>query len=324
VPLGGPIANTQIYILDDHGGVVPMGVPGELCIGGCALARGYLNRPQLTAEKFVIDPFTSRRGARLYRTGDVARYLSDGTIEYVGRADHQVKLRGYRIELGEIEAVLSRHPAVQESVVLCREDVPGEQTLVAYFVVGADSDEAPTVTDLRTFIGQELPEYMTPTDFVVLASLPLNANGKIDRLALPAPSYSRPDLKSRFIAPRTELEQDLAQIWADVLRRESVGVTDNFFELGGHSLLATQLASRIRTHLKVELPLRRLFEAPTIEGLARMIVASGSTGLAEIPAIKKRRRRDAEDLKERIAELSEEEIDRLLTNALPRTDAIND
>jgi amino acid adenylation domain-containing protein len=323
VPLGGPIANTQIHILDNYDALVPVGVPGELCIGGRPLARGYLNRPELTAEKFLPDPFSKRPGARLYHTGDVARHLPDGTIEYIGRSDHQVKLRGFRIELGEIEAVLSRHPGVQQSVILCREDVPGEQTLVAYIVGDVNGDSDPTVTELRAFVKRELPEYMCPSDFVTMPSLPINASGKIDRLALPAPSQIRPELGVRFISPRTVLERELAEIWTGVLRRENVGIGDNFFDLGGHSLLATQLVSRIRSRLNVELPLRQLFETPTIEGLARSIGARVVAAPLQGRTITKRNRRNAEKLKLSVEQLSEAEVDSLLTNIIPRTDRGN-
>ena len=312
VPLGGPNASTQIYILDSTGDLLPIGIPGELCIGGHALARCYLNRPDLTAEKFVPDPFSMRPGARIYRTGDLARFLTDGTIEYVGRFDHQIKLRGFRIELGEIEAALSRHPGVQQSVVLLREDVPGEQTLVAYFVGG---DTAPAVAVLRGLLSQALPEYMIPADFVALDSLPLNANGKIDRLALPQPNRDRSNLEVKFVPPHTELEKNLAEIWTAVLRRDLIGVRDNFFELGGHSLMATQLVARIRSQLNVDVPLRRLFEAPTIEGLAKIISVSGSS--ARLPTIKRRNRQAEKTLNHKIEELSEAEIDSMLMNVKP-------
>ncbi len=206
-------------------------------IGGAGVARGYLNRPELTAEKFIPDPFSAEPGARMYKTGDLARYRPDGNIEFLGRADHQVKIRGFRIELGEIEAALGQHPAVREAVVLAREDAPGEKRLVAYVVAGA---RAADDDDLRRFLKEKLPEYMVPAVFVLLDALPLMPNGKIDRRALPAPDRSRPELDKAFVAPRTPTEELLAEIWAQLLDIERVGVHDNFFDLGGHSLLATQ------------------------------------------------------------------------------------
>ena len=226
------------------------------------MARGYLNRPELTKERFLDDPFSSRSGARLYKTGDLARYLPDGNIEFLGRGDQQVKIRGFRIELGEIEAALRQHPVVREAAVLAREDPPGgpsaslrrEKRLVAY--VAAES----TAEELRRFLKDKLPEYMVPAHFVFLNSIPLTPNGKIDRKALPAPDRTRPELDKAFVAPRTPTEELLAEIWVQLLHLERVGVHDNFFDLGGHSLLATQAVSRIREVFQVEIPLRRLFE----------------------------------------------------------------
>lgn len=316
-PLGQPIGNCQLFILDAQGQPLPFGVPGELCIGGYALARGYLNRPELTADKFVPNRYAVKPGARLYRTGDLARRLPNGLIEFIGRSDHQVKLRGFRIELGEIEAVLSSHPAVQQSVIVCREDVPGQPTLIAY-LVASESDE-PSPADLRLFLKESLPEYMIPSDFIILSALPQNSSGKIDRLALPVPDRGRPALKNDFMAPRTTLERDLADIWSSVLRPDRIGITDNFFELGGHSLLATQLISRIRSRLGIELPVRRLFETPTILDLSRSIEATGSS-IPHSSAIKKRARRGAEEIRLRINELSEEEVDSLLEKTRPGAD----
>ncbi|MEH2149873.1 non-ribosomal peptide synthase/polyketide synthase [Nostoc sp.] len=292
VPIGRPISNTQIYILDQNLQPVPVGVPGELHIGGVGLARGYLNAKELTQEKFIPNPFSGSRGAeeqrgrgarerrkkiaqspvpspRLYKTGDLARYLPDGNIEYLGRIDNQVKIRGFRIELGEIEAALSQHQDVQTSLVIVREDNPSDQRLVAYIV--PQKDQTPTVSLLRSFLKEKLPEYMVPAAFVILESLPLTPNGKVDRRALPAPEASS-ELLAKYVAPRTPIEELLVQIWAQVLKVEQVGIYDNFFELGGHSLLATQLVSRVRSSLKVELPLRSLFAAPTIAELALLLV----------------------------------------------------
>jgi amino acid adenylation domain-containing protein len=271
--IGRPIANVQVYLLDNRMRTVPIGVPGEIHIGGHGLARGYLNRPELTAEKFIANPFSPDPASRLYRTGDLARYLADGNIEFLGRIDDQVKVRGYRIELGEIEAVLGQHPAIQQAVVLAREDSPGDKRLVAYTVAAAGS--APSANELRSFLQQKLPEFMVPSAFMFLESLPLTPNGKLDRKALPAPDQSRPELDETYSSPRTPVEELLAQIWSDVLKLDKVGIHDHFFELGGHSLLATQLISRIRDTFKIDLPLRSLFEAPTIYGLAQRIQELG-------------------------------------------------
>jgi len=266
-PIGRPIANTQIYILDKYLQPVPIGVPGELHISGTPLARGYFNRSELTQQKFIPNPFSNYSHSRLYQTGDKARYLSDGNIEYLGRIDNQVKIRGFRIELGEVEAVLSQHGDVQASCVIAHEDTPGDKRLVAYVV--ADQHCTPTISELRQFLKAKLPEYMIPNAFVILESLPLTPNGKVDRRALPAPgSYS--DRTEKYVAPRTPIEELLAQIWAQVLKVEQVSIHDNFFELGGHSLLATQLLSRIRNIFKVELPLRELFAAATLAELAHL------------------------------------------------------
>jgi amino acid adenylation domain-containing protein len=276
IPIGRPIPNARVYILDDALRLLPLGVSGQLYIGGVSLARGYLNRPELTAEKFVPNPFSDEPGARLYKTGDLARYLPDGNIEFLGRADHQVKIRGFRIELGEIEAALDQHPSVREAVVLAREDMPAEKRLVAYVV--AEQEPVPTTADLRSFLKEKLPEHMVPAVFVALDALPLLPNGKVDRRALPAPDRTRPELEKAFVAPRTPTEELLSAIWAQVLDIERVGIHDNFFDLGGHSLLATQVVSRIREFFQVELPLRRLFEFPTVAGLAESIEAAHSAG----------------------------------------------
>ena len=273
VPIGRPIANTQVYILDDRLNLVPAGVPGELYTGGDGLARGYLNHPELTRERFIADPIRGVPGARLYKTGDLARYLPDGNIEFLGRRDNQVKIRGFRIEPGEIEATLAQHPAVRQVVVLAREDVPGNKRLVAYLVT-VDPQVPPAIEELRAFLKAKLPEYMVPSAFVMLPVMPLTPNGKVDRQALPAPDASRPRTQQAYVAPRSVLEEQLAGIWQRVLGLERVGIHDNFFVLGGHSLLATQVISRIRTALRAELPLRSLFESPTIAGLAGGIRAA--------------------------------------------------
>jgi acyl carrier protein len=311
VPIGRPVSNTTTYVLDRHLNPLPVGVAGELYIGGAGLGRGYLNRPELTANSFVPDPFSARSGARLYRTGDLAQYLDDGNIQYLGRIDNQLKLRGFRIELGEIETVINKHPQVSETIVLVREDEPGDRRLVAYVVPHPDAVEsAPAAvqdvkTDLKTLLIKQLPEYMRPSEFIFLEVFPLTPNGKVDRSALPRPGPSRPDLKV-YVAPRTEIEKELATIWAGVLKRELVGVNDNFFELGGHSLLATQVVSRIRRHLKLELPLRTMFESPTVAALATAIELQQKTKPAPLPAIKRRRRGTA-----KVEQLSPDEVDSL-------------
>ena len=269
VPLGRPLPNSRIFLVEPGFLPVPTLVPGELYIGGEGLARGYLGRPDLTAERFVPDPLSGLPGARLYRTGDVARYLPDGQIEFLGRADNQVKIRGFRIELGEIEATLRTHPGVREAVVLAREDSPGEKRLVAYVVVSPDSPPSPR--ELRGFLQQSLAEYMVPSVLMPLKALPLNANGKVDRQALPQPSADPGDLPTGRVEPRTLTEEVLAAIWSELLGRERLSVEDSFFEMGGHSLLATQMVGRLRTAFGVEVPLRVLFELPTIAGLAAHI-----------------------------------------------------
>jgi natural product biosynthesis luciferase-like monooxygenase protein/amino acid adenylation domain-containing protein/non-ribosomal peptide synthase protein (TIGR01720 family) len=275
VPLGRPIANTQIYILNKHLEPQPLRVAGEIFIGGDGVVRGYLERPELTAERFIADPFGRQPGVRMYRTGDLGRYLPNGELEFLGRVDHQVKIRGHRIEVGEIEVALNEHVSVREAVVIARESAPGEKDLVAYVV---PEGTAPAAGEWRRFLKEKLPDYMIPSIFVNLDAMPLTPNGKIDRKALPAPDQSRRELGAEFVAPRTPTEQLLASIWCDVLRTEQVGVFDNFFELGGHSLLATQLVSRVREVFGVELPLRSLFESPTIAGLALSVEQRRSAG----------------------------------------------
>jgi amino acid adenylation domain-containing protein len=266
--IGRPLANTQVYILDSRMRPVPVGVAGELCIGGDNLARGYLHRPALTAEKFVPSPFGARPGARLYRTGDLARYLPDGNIEFIGRIDHQVKIRGFRIEVGEVEATLLRHPSVEAAAVVVHE--AGDKRLVAYVVTVAEQ-EPPSGGELRDFLRGSLPEYMVPSAFVPVGALPLSPNGKVDRKVLPAPDYAGAEAAADYVAPATPLEEELAAMWSGVLGVERVGTRHNFFELGGHSLLATQLVSRVRERFDVELPLRDFFESPTVAQLAAAV-----------------------------------------------------
>ncbi|OUL35844.1 hypothetical protein BV372_09645 [Nostoc sp. T09] len=266
--IGCPIPDLQVYVLDQHRQLLPIGVPGEMYVGGAGLARGYLNRPDLTAKAFVANPFSDDSQTRLYKTGDLARYLPNGDLEYLGRIDHQVKIRGFRIELGEIEAVLNQHPTVQQTVVIVREDVPGDKRLVAYIVPKTSTI---TIKELRRFLKEKLPEYMIPAAFVMLEALPLTSNGKVDRRALPIPDASSVSSSANFVAPRNPTEEILATAWAQVLGLERVGIDDNFFELGGHSLLATQVISRLRQALNVEISLRSLFANPTIANFAQAI-----------------------------------------------------
>ncbi|NOZ57523.1 MAG: amino acid adenylation domain-containing protein, partial [Calditrichaeota bacterium] len=286
VPIGRAILNTRVYVLDDRMALCPQGVPGELYIGGAGVARGYLNRPDLTAEKFVPDPFSGEAGARLYRSGDLVRYRNDGQMEFLGRLDDQVKIRGYRIELGEIEGVLGRHDKVEQAVVLAREDRPGDRRLVAYVVPKQGAQLS--AGELREFLQQHLPDYMIPAAFVEMESLPLTPNGKIDRRALPAPDYTSSGEEHQYVAPRTPVEELLAGIWEEALGLEKVGVLDNFFEIGGHSLLATQVVSRIRETLDVELPIRVFFERPTVAGMAQEVerLVRESRGVSAPPLVK--------------------------------------
>ena len=269
VPIGKPIANDQVYVLDPSGYPLPIGVIGELYLGGIGVADGYLNRPELTAERFVPDAYGPRRGVRLYKTGDLARYRVDGNLEFLGRIDHQVKVRGFRVELEEIEAVLNQHPAVRESVVVVREDVPGDKRLVAYLVT-EEQQHLPT-RELRNNVLAQLPEYMVPSSYVFLEAFPLTINRKVDQRRLPAPDQERPALVETFVAARTATEQQLVQMWIEILRLERVGVHDNFFELGGHSLLITQVVSRIRDIFGIDLPVRSFFGTSTIALIAERI-----------------------------------------------------
>lgn len=278
VPIGRPIANTQIYLIhgparrkDDPLIPVPVGEPGEVYIGGLGLARGYLNRPELTSERFIHDPFSDDPGARLYKTGDLARYLPDGSIEYIGRIDHQVKIRGFRVELGDIESALSQYSAVRQAAVVAKEDASGSKRLVAYIVPLEPSEKKNLVPQLCTFLKEKLPNYMVPSVFVVMESLPLTPNGKIDRRSLPEPKNSRSALAEVFIAPATPIEKQLAQIWSQVLGIEEIGIYDNFFELGGHSLLSVELLSQVKEALQVDVPLFYLLKTPTIAGLTEAI-----------------------------------------------------
>ena len=279
VSIGKAIANTQLYVLDRHLQPVPIGVPGELYIGGAGLARGYLNRPELTAEKFISNPFRNQSEARLYKTGDLVSYLPDGNLEYLGRIDHQVKIRGFRIELGEIEAALRQHPTVQEVVVMAREDKPGVKQLVAYVVSNEKAGAQTTFNDFRCFLRKKLPEYMVPSAFVFLETLPLTPNGKVDRRALAAPDTNRSDSESVDAAPRTPVEENLTKIWAEVLNLKQVGINDNFFELGGDSILSVQVIAKAK-QAGVLLTPKQIFEHQTIAELAA-VAGTNVTNLAE-------------------------------------------
>ncbi|HEU5131844.1 MAG TPA: amino acid adenylation domain-containing protein, partial [Pyrinomonadaceae bacterium] len=282
VPIGKPISNAQVYVLGREQELAPLGVNGELYIGGEGIVRGYLNRAELTAERFVPDPFSGEAGARLYRTGDVVRYLADGNLEYLGRADQQVKIRGYRIEPGEVEAVLSEHEGVSQAVVVARAAANGEQRLVAYVVPQGESDSR----EWRAFLQERLPDYMVPAVFVSLESLPLSTNGKVDKKALPEPETAKS--ASEVETARTPTEELLCGIWSEVLSLAETGVNENFFELGGHSLLATQVLSRIRAVFQIELPLRTLFEAPTLRELAEHVEVALNTGTSSnVPPLKR-------------------------------------
>jgi len=269
IPIGKPFANIEIYILDAHLQPVPIGVFGEIHLGGVGLTRGYLNLPQLTQEKFIPHPFKNDPQARLYKTGDLARYLSDGNIEFLSRIDHQVKVRGFRIELGEIESVIATYPGVKETVVIVREDIPNDKRLVAYII--PQQPELITSDDLRSFLNQKLPNYMIPNAFVFLATFPLTPNRKIDRSSLPAPQHSRSQLENLIAQPTDKIEQELHHIWLKLLQIQPINTQDNFFALGGHSLLAVKLATEIERTFNKNIPLSLIFQSPTIEQIAKFL-----------------------------------------------------
>ncbi|HEV8543932.1 MAG TPA: amino acid adenylation domain-containing protein [Verrucomicrobiae bacterium] len=268
VPIGKPIANSELYILDGQQQPVPIGVTGEIYVGGDGLASGYWNRPELTLEKFPAHPFKRESGAQLYRTGDLARFDAEGNVEFVGRIDHQIKLRGFRIELGEIEAELAKHEHVANNVVMLREDIPSDKRLVAYII---PKGATPSAADLRSHLRAHLPDYMVPAAFVFMDTFPLTPNEKIDRKALPVPEQNRPTLGKSFVAPRDSVEQQLAKIWEKILGVQPIGLADNFFDLGGHSLLAVKVFSQIEKVFNKKLPLATLFRAPTIEEIAKVL-----------------------------------------------------
>jgi len=274
IPIGKPISNTTVYLLDPTYQPVPLGEAGELCVGGDGLARGYLNEPEPTAEKFVPHPFSDEPGSRIYRTGDLARYRNNGTIEFLGRVDHQVKVSGFRIELGEIETVLMEHPNVQSAVVMARQDAPGEKKLAAYVVLRRpDGDSG----ELRAFLQQKLPAYMVPCELIFLNALPLSPNGKVDRAALPGPKTIQREVGDLAVSPQTDLEQKIAGIWQRVLCLEQVGTNDNFFDLGGDSLQLLDAHAELKKMVSSELTITDLFEYTTISALARYLAGNGST-----------------------------------------------
>ena len=299
VPIGRPIANMRAYILDSRLRPVPAGVTGELYVGGEGLAGGYVNDPAETAARFLPDPFVREPAARIYRTGDLARRLTDGSIEFLGRADHQVKVRGFRVEPGEIEAVLTQAPGVRDAVVVVRPGASGDSRLIAY-VTAAASPLRPEA--LRGWVQERLPDYMVPSAFLVLSSMPLTPNGKVDRAALPPPDESRPELQRPFVAPRTPVERELSKIWAGLLNVKDVGVHDNFFDLGGHSLLATRVVSQMRRVFALEIPLGSLFASPTVAALAAEIERAAGARSSDLLV-------DVAELEQ----LSDEEADRLLS-----------
>ncbi len=317
IPIGRPVGNTQTYVLDERMQPVPIGVAGELYIGGSQVARGYANRPDLTAERFVPDPYDRGQGGRLYRTGDRARYRADGGIEFLGRIDHQVKIRGYRIELGEIESALRRYqvapgtPGFTDVIVIAREDTPGDKRLVAY-VVPAPGHEL-KLGELRNYLTAKLPDYMVPSAIAPLEKLPLMSNGKVDRNALPTPEYARREPEQEYVAPRNEAEERLCAIFSEVLGVEKVGIEDNFFSLGGHSLSATQVTTRILEVLHADVPLRRIFETPTVAGLALAVEEcqihseEDTIEIISRPAAKK-----ADTLETMLGQMSNEELQALL------------
>lgn len=305
--IGKPLSNERVYVLDAQLRPVPEGVPGELCIAGSGVARGYWNRPELTAERFVADPF--HPGERMYRTGDLGRWLPEGRLEYLGRMDQQVKIRGFRIELGEIENALKREPGVKGAVVLARDDRPGDKRLVAY--VESEEGAEGLVPSLPAALSRHLPEFMVPSAFVVLKALPLTPNGKLDRRALPVPATQAAGATHDYVAPRDSTESALSELWRDVLGRNSFGVMDDFFDLGGHSLLATQLVSRIQQRFGVEVPLPLVFEATTIAEQAKAI-ASHSKPSADAPIPRQLSAAEASELLSRLDSLSDAEIEELL------------
>jgi len=310
--IGRPLANTELYILDEHLQLAPVGVLGQLYVGGTGLARGYLHQPALTAEKFIPHPYTSVAGARLYVTGDVGRYLKDGNVEYVGRVDEQVKIRGYRIELEEIQALLNEHESVRQAVVMARADGVGEKRLVAYVVAAGETASG---RELREYLAKRVPGYMVPSVVVVMDEMPLTPNGKVDRRALPAPEQAWVEMEVEYVAPRSAAEEVVAEVWKRVLGIERVGVYDNFFVIGGHSLLATQVLAQIRAIFQVDVPVHHLFQTPTVESLVNVI--SQIWGQREIVE-------EIAETYQHVGELSQEEVEQALSEPVNRSDGADD
>jgi hypothetical protein len=301
VPIGSPIINTEAYVLDPDLNCLPVGCPGELYISGVGLARDYLNQPDLTAERFIPNPFSGVSGARMYRSGDLARFLPDGNIEYLGRIDHQVKIRGFRIELGEIETALKQQAGVQDAIVVVREDTPGDKRLVAYIL----ADHASLIRDqLHGALAERLPPYMVPAAFEMLEVWPLTPNGKIDVNALPAPTSLRPALGTEYVAPQSELEHKLTLIWQSVLKLEKVGTQDNFFDLGGNSLLIARAHQRLQVELGIQLSLVDLFRYPSIGLLAQRLSQKDDQGseMQEQVNEEARKRREALSRRKQLAQ----------------------
>ncbi len=320
LPIGRPIANTQVYVLDRWMQPVPVGVVGELYAGGDGLATGYLNQPELTAERFIANPFSADPNDRLYKTGDLVRYLPDGAIEFLGRNDLQVKVRGFRVELGEIETVLSAHPLIQTAAIVVREDRPNDKSLAAFLV---PAGRAPSFTELTSYLRKKLPEYMIPSAFTTLTELPLNPNGKVDRRALAEMGKAAQAEKTGYVAPRTPVEAQLVAIWEDVMQQEKIGVDDNFFELGGHSLLAMRIISRMQETFQVPLSLRLIYEAHTVAEMAEKVVAlqNGETGDMDGEIGRLDRGADGDEaLLADLDQLSDEEVDALLEQMLSKTE----
>lgn len=295
IPIGRPIANTEIYILDENRQPVPVGVTGDLFIGGQGVVRGYLNRPELSAERFIPNPFKSD-GSRIYWTGDLAKYREDGVIEFLGRVDHQVKIRGYRIELGEIETALGAHPWLREAVVIVREDTPGDQRLVAYIVA---KQKAPSASELRDYLRRSLPEYMVPNDIVSLDRLPLTPNGKIDRKQLPTPSQMTTAQAVEYVAPTEGLQQLIANIWQETLKLQSVSVKDNFFDLGGHSLLIVRVHQLLKERIEKPISLTDLYRFPTIKSLTDFLSLDEASASLKHSSDRASRRREKLGLRRR-------------------------
>ena len=319
MPIGRPLANTRIYVLDGEFELEPVGVAGEICVAGTGVGRGYLHDPVRTAEVFIPNPFAIAAGERLYRTGDLGRYLANGCIEFIGRRDEQVKVRGYRIELGEIASVLNQHPAVKESVAVVRQEKSALPQIVAYVVPESTTD----ANEIRSFAQEQLAQHMIPAAFVFIDAFPLTRNGKIDLRSLPVPDTVRPELRAQFVPPRTPVEELVASIWAEVLDLKQIGVHDNFFELGGHSLLATRVTSRLREKLHIDLPLRTFFESPTVAGLASAIDKLQPRNDSTELKIKRRPRgeKNLAQLLRKINQLSDVEVGQLLVEKDPTKEA---